>query len=113
MSEERPVSDFPKLSTYLSVTAIADKLGIEFALIHKQRTGRSENAPERMDVLVGDVRDKVSPSRIETVVGLISIGSQVTILVDDMIDSGNTLALAAKSLQDNGAKKIYAIVSHG
>ncbi|KIP07489.1 hypothetical protein PHLGIDRAFT_19162 [Phlebiopsis gigantea 11061_1 CR5-6] len=77
------------------VTAIADKLGIEFALIHRQRTGRSEDAPERMEVLVGDVRDKV------------------TILVDDMIDSGNTLSLAAKSLQDNGAKKIYAIVSHG
>ena len=30
-----------------------------------------------------------------------------------MIDTGNTLALAARSLADNGARKVYAIVSHG
>lgn len=47
-----------------SVTAIADKLGIEFALIHRQLVNKSENAPEKMDVLVGDVRDKVSPALI-------------------------------------------------
>lgn len=41
------------------VTAIADKLGVEFALIHRKRDGRSETAPERMEILVGDVRDKV------------------------------------------------------
>ena len=56
---------------------------------------KSENAPEKMEVLVGDVRDKVA------------------ILVDDMIDTGNTLVLAAKTLQENGAKKIYALISHG
>jgi hypothetical protein len=43
------------------VTAIADKLGLEFALIHRKRDGKSENAPERMELLVGDVKDKVSP----------------------------------------------------
>ncbi|KAI5118324.1 hypothetical protein M0805_006607 [Coniferiporia weirii] len=74
-------------------TAIADKLGIEFALIHRQ--GNSNGAPERMHILVGDVQDKVA------------------ILVDDMIDTGNTLALAAKALKDGGAKAIYCIVSHG
>lgn len=42
-----------------SVTAIADKLGVEFALIHRKRDGKSETAPERMEILVGDVRDKV------------------------------------------------------
>ena len=78
-----------------SVTAIADKLGIEFALIHRQRNGKNTNAPERMEVLVGDVRDKVA------------------ILVDDMIDTGKTLALAANTLKERGAKAIYALVSHG
>ncbi|KAI0713627.1 phosphoribosyl pyrophosphokinase [Earliella scabrosa] len=76
------------------VTAIADKLGVEFALIHRERT-RNPGGPEKMEVLVGDVRDKVA------------------ILVDDMIDTGSTLALAARSLVDNGAKKVYALVSHG
>lgn len=48
-----------------------------------------------MEVLVGDVRDKVA------------------ILVDDMIDTGKTLALAANTLKERGAKAIYALVSHG
>jgi len=40
------------------VTAMADKLGVEFALIHRKRDGKAQNAPERMELLVGDVRDK-------------------------------------------------------
>jgi hypothetical protein len=41
-----------------SVTAIADKMGLDFALIHKKRDRRSEDAPERMELLVGVVKDK-------------------------------------------------------
>ncbi|KIM61105.1 hypothetical protein SCLCIDRAFT_1216227 [Scleroderma citrinum Foug A] len=77
------------------VTTIADKLGVEFALIHRKRDRMCENAPERMELLVGDVRDKVA------------------ILVDDMIDSGNTLMLAARTLHEKGAKAIHALISHG
>jgi ribose-phosphate pyrophosphokinase len=40
------------------VTAIADKLGVEFALIHRKRNGKSLSAPEHMEILVGDVKDK-------------------------------------------------------
>ncbi|KAH6919224.1 ribose-phosphate pyrophosphokinase 2 [Coprinopsis sp. MPI-PUGE-AT-0042] len=76
-------------------TAIADKLGIEFALIHRKRDGKSLTAPERMELLVGDVKDKVA------------------ILVDDMIDTGHTLSLAARTLHECGAKSIQAIISHG
>ncbi|KAK7688898.1 Ribose-phosphate pyrophosphokinase 2 [Cerrena zonata] len=77
------------------VTAIADKLGVEFALIHRQGPTRAQNSSERVEVLVGDVRDKVA------------------ILVDDMIDSGKTLAMAAQSLKEHGAKKVFALISHG
>jgi len=77
------------------VTAMADKLGVEFALIHRKRDGKSEDSPERMEILVGDVRDKVA------------------ILVDDMIDSGNTLSLAARTLHEKGAKSVHALISHG
>ncbi|KAG1749542.1 phosphoribosyltransferase-like protein [Suillus lakei] len=73
------------------VTAMADKLGIEFALIHRKRDGKSQNAPERMELLVGDV----------------------AILVDDMIDTGHTLTLAARTLHEKGAKTIYVLISHG
>ena len=77
------------------MTAIADKLGVEFALIHRQRMYRSENAPEKMEVLVGDVRDKVA------------------ILVDDMADTCGTLCLAAQHLSEAGVSKVYAMVTHG
>ncbi|KAF9063714.1 phosphoribosyltransferase-like protein [Rhodocollybia butyracea] len=77
------------------VAAIADKLGVEFALIHRKRDGRALDAPERMEILVGDVKDKV------------------VILVDDIIDTGTTLALATKTLHEKGAKSIHALVTHG
>ena len=41
------------------VTAIADKLGLDFALVHRKRGVRGAEAPEQMELLVGDVRDKV------------------------------------------------------
>ncbi|KAI0291402.1 phosphoribosyl pyrophosphokinase [Russula brevipes] len=77
------------------VTAIADKLGLEFALFHRKRDGKAHDAPEKMELLVGDVKGKVA------------------ILVDDMIDTGKTLALAARSLKENGAYRTYALASHG
>lgn len=70
---------------------IADKLDVEFALIHKER--KKANEVSRM-VLVGDVNNKVC------------------ILVDDMADTCGTLGLAAKVLMDNGASKVYAMVTH-
>ncbi|KAK7049707.1 hypothetical protein VNI00_005738 [Paramarasmius palmivorus] len=76
-------------------TAIADKLGVEFALIHRKRDGKSDDAPERMEILVGNVKDKVA------------------ILVDDMIDTGKTLTLAAKTLHEKGARSVHALISHG
>eukprot|EP01136_Pigoraptor_vietnamica_P005534 Opistho-1_new@37326 len=74
------------------VTSIADRLNLDFALIHKER--KKANAVASM-VLVGDVKDKNA------------------ILVDDMADTCGTLALAASKLIDAGAVGVYAIVTHG
>jgi ribose-phosphate pyrophosphokinase len=38
---------------------------------------------------------------------------QVAILLDDMIDTGTTLALAARTLEENGARSVHALISHG
>ncbi|KAI9140686.1 ribose-phosphate pyrophosphokinase [Paraphysoderma sedebokerense] len=73
-------------------TAIADRLEVDFAIIHKERKIANEVA--RM-VLVGDVSGKTA------------------ILVDDMADTCGTLGLAAKTLIEHGASKVYAIVTHG
>ncbi|KAH7716100.1 ribose-phosphate pyrophosphokinase [Aphelenchoides avenae] len=74
------------------VTAVADKLDIAFALIHKER--KQANVVASM-VLVGDVKDKTA------------------ILVDDMADTSGTICFAAEKLMEAGAKKIYAICVHG
>ena len=74
------------------VTAIADRLNVDFALIHKER--KKANEVESM-TLVGDVKERV------------------VILVDDMSDTSGTLCWAAKKLLEAGAKKVYAIITHG
>jgi len=72
-------------------TAVADRLDLPFALIHKERLRANEVSKM---TLVGNVRGKVA------------------ILVDDMADTCGTLAKAAETLRQNGATKIYAIVVH-
>ncbi|KAI9101372.1 ribose-phosphate pyrophosphokinase I [Phlyctochytrium arcticum] len=72
-------------------TLIADKLNMEFALIHKER--RVATGSEL--ILVGDVADRVC------------------ILVDDIADTSFTITRAAELLTQSGATKIYALVTHG
>lgn len=74
------------------VTSIADRLNVEFALIHKERKKANEVASM---VLVGDVKERVA------------------ILVDDMADTCGTICHAAEKLMEAGAKKVYAILTHG
>lgn len=71
---------------------MADRLGVDFALFHKER--KKANEVSRM-VLVGHVTGKVA------------------ILVDDMADTCGTLCLAAQHLSEAGVDKAYAIVTHG
>ncbi|KAL5535517.1 hypothetical protein ACEPAF_3611 [Sanghuangporus sanghuang] len=73
-------------------TSIADRLGVDFALFHKER--KKANEVSRM-VLVGHVKGKMA------------------ILVDDMADTCGTLVLAAKQLTEAGAVEVVAIVTHG
>lgn len=74
------------------VASIADKLDVNFALIHKER--QKANEVSKM-VLVGDVSNKLC------------------ILIDDMADTCGTLCKAADVLLENGAQKVIAIVTHG
>ena len=46
-----------------------------------------------------------------TLVG--DVKERVVILVDDMSDTSGTICWAAKKLMEAGAKKVYAIVTHG
>ncbi|BCR93744.1 ribose phosphate diphosphokinase subunit PRS5 [Aspergillus luchuensis] len=77
-------------------TAIADGMGVEFALIHKER--RPTRITDRQNatmMLVGDVKDRTA------------------ILIDDLADTSNTITRAAKLLKKEGAAQVYALVTHG
>jgi len=73
-------------------TSMADRLGVDFALFHKER--KKANEVSRM-VLVGHVKGKIA------------------VLVDDMADTCGTLCLAAHHLAEANATKVFALVTHG
>ena len=58
---------------------------------------RHQHAPKMVatTMLVGDVKDKVC------------------VLIDDLVDTSYTITRAAKLLKDEGAKYVYALVTHG
>ncbi|KAI0113292.1 phosphoribosyl pyrophosphokinase [Daldinia grandis] len=77
-------------------TAIADSLGMDFALIHKER--RPTRITDRQNatmMLVGNVANRIC------------------ILVDDLADTANTITRAAKLVRKEGATAVYALLTHG
>lgn len=70
----------------------AKKLHTDIAMIDKRRTG--PNIAKAVNI-VGDVKNKN------------------VIIVDDMIDTGGTLIEAVKTIKAHGAKKIFAMATHG
>ncbi len=70
----------------------AEALGVEFAIVDKRRVNATNVEAKR---LVGSVKGKTA------------------LLVDDICSTGGTLKLAARVCRDEGAKQVYAAVSHG
>ena len=72
-------------------TALAEALGMPIAIIAKRRP-----EPNRAEVIevIGDVRGKAA------------------IMIDDMIDTGGSVALGATALAERGASTIYACCTH-
>ena len=97
-------------------TAIADSMGIDFALIHKVRSPplapiQAYQHPlfftqERRPTKITD-RQNASMMLVGNVTG------RVCILIDDLVDTGNTITRAAKLLKKEGATTIYALITHG
>jgi len=73
--------------------SFAKRLGTEeFVVGYKHRKVAGEVAEFK---LLGDVKDKN------------------VLIIDDMIDSGNSLVEAAKKTKEQGAKKVFAYATHG
>ncbi len=71
-----------------------DVLGAPLAIIHKRRDPDVPNQVKMFEV-VGDVKDRIC------------------IIVDDMIDTGGTIATAAQTLKDYGAAEVIVTATHG
>lgn len=70
----------------------ADMLGASLAIMHK---GRPQHNVAEITHVIGEVDKKTC------------------IVIDDMIDTGGSVAEGAKSLMNSGAKEVYVAATHG
>lgn len=107
-------------------TAIADSLKLSFALIHKERRSQLLKGPPTTTGLPlaskplvttfnsAEMHPSSSNSKyVQTTMLVGDVRNKVCILVDDLVDTSYTITRAAKLLKDQGATKVYAIVTHG
>jgi ribose-phosphate pyrophosphokinase len=82
----------PDVGGVARARAFAKKLNdAPLAIIDKRR--QAHNVAEVLNV-IGDVKDKTA------------------VLVDDIIDTGGTIAAGAKLLREEGARQVYACATH-
>jgi ribose-phosphate pyrophosphokinase len=74
------------------VRKFAQKIGVQYALLEKERPAQEV---AEIGYVIGDVKGKVA------------------VIVDDIIDTGGTLSAAAQTVLDEGAEKVYAVATHG
>jgi ribose-phosphate pyrophosphokinase len=70
----------------------AQKVSKPYALLEKERPAQQV---AEIGYVIGDVKGKVA------------------VIVDDIIDTGGTLAAAAQTVLDEGAREVYAVATHG
>jgi ribose-phosphate pyrophosphokinase len=95
-------------------TAIADSMGVEFALIHKVRPHfdhldfllKSNTWKERRPT-------KITDRQNATMMLVGDVRNRTAILIDDLADTSNTITRAAKLLKKEGASQVYALITHG
>ena len=94
-------------------TAIADAMGMDFALIHKVILSR--HPPLDMNSKLEQERrpTKITERQNASMMLVGDVSGRVCILIDDIVDTGNTITRAAKLLKKEGASHISALVTHG
>lgn len=81
----------PDVGGVVRARAVAKRLECELAIIDKRRP--KPNVAKVMNI-IGDVKDRTC------------------LIMDDMVDTANTLCEAARALKDNGAKRVVAYCTH-
>ncbi|AET40007.1 ribose phosphate diphosphokinase subunit PRS5 Ecym_5240 [Eremothecium cymbalariae DBVPG len=110
---------------------VADALGLPFALIHKERRSQILKGPPDATLASGggvplspkplisnlsgsELKHSMSASKfVQTTMLVGDVRNKVCILLDDLVDTSYTITRAARLLKDQGATKVYAVVTHG
>ncbi|WP_342360718.1 ribose-phosphate pyrophosphokinase [Terrarubrum flagellatum] len=96
---------------------IKEKLDTRNAMVVSPDVGgvvRARALAKRIDAplaIVDKRRDRPGESEVMNIIG--QVEGRSCILVDDIVDSGGTLVNAAEALLNNGAKEVYAYITHG
>ncbi len=75
---------------------------------------RARALAKRIDAplaIVDKRRERPGESEVMNIIG--DVSGRTCILVDDIVDSGGTLCNAAEALLANGAREVYAYITHG
>jgi ribose-phosphate pyrophosphokinase len=112
--------DIPTDNLYASplmVRDIKDSFDLENVMVVSPDVGgvaRARGLAKRINAplaIIDKRRERPGESEVMNVIG--AVEGYTCMLVDDIIDSGGTLVNAAEALLAQGAKEVYAYISHG
>ncbi|AMD19101.1 HBR200Cp [Eremothecium sinecaudum] len=109
---------------------VADALGLPFTLIHKERRSQILKGPPDASLASGgsiphnskplifnldcdEVKHSPSSKFVQTTMLVGDVRGKVCILVDDLVDTSYTITRASLLLKEQGATKVYAVITHG
>jgi len=112
--------DIPTDNLYASpvmVRDIKDKFDLANVMVVSPDVGgvvRARGLAKRINAplaIIDKRRERAGESEVMNVIG--EVAGHTCILVDDIVDSGGTLVNAADALLKNGARDVYAYITHG
>lgn len=112
--------DIPTDNLYASpvmVRDIREKFDLTNVMVVSPDVGgvaRARGLAKRINTplaIVDKRRERAGESEVMNVIG--DVAGYTCILIDDIVDSGGTLVNAAEALLANGAKEVYAYLTHG
>ena len=111
--------DIPTDNLYASPLMVRDikERSLENVMVVSPDVGgvaRARGLAKRINAplaIVDKRRERAGESEVMNVIG--EVAGHTCILIDDIVDSGGTLVNAADALLKQGAKDVYAYISHG
>jgi ribose-phosphate pyrophosphokinase len=99
------------------VRDIKERLPLDNLMVVSPDVGgvvRARALAKRIDAplaIVDKRRERAGESEVMNIIG--DVAGKTCILIDDIVDSGGTLCNAADALRSEGAREVYAYITHG